>query len=143
MTPFFPTRRSSDLGELAVGAVHDEIFLVHPRGELDDLGRHREERFVEATEQGHRPFGEAGILDHQPFVLDQSQPGVGRGLRGAVANDRGALRMVDDDVAGAQLVGIVRSEEHTSELQSLMRNSYAVFCLEKKKKKKNLNKTSR
>src|SRR3546814_6843598 len=27
----------------------------------------------------------------------------------------------------------VRSEEHTSELQSLMRNSYAVFCLQKKK----------
>src|SRR3546814_6994948 len=30
----------------------------------------------------------------------------------------------------------VRSEEHTSELQSLMRISYAVFCLKKKKKKK-------
>src|SRR3546814_5566613 len=29
---------------------------------------------------------------------------------------------------------IVRSEEHTSELQSLMRISYAVFCLKKKKK---------
>src|SRR3546814_4587198 len=29
---------------------------------------------------------------------------------------------------------IGRSEEHTSELQSLMRNSYAVFCLKKKKK---------
>src|SRR3546814_4906245 len=28
---------------------------------------------------------------------------------------------------------IVRSEEHTSELQSLMRTSYAVFCLKKKK----------
>src|SRR3546814_12409727 len=28
-----------------------------------------------------------------------------------------------------------RSEEHTSELQSLMRNSYAVFCLKKKKTK--------
>src|SRR3546814_1636425 len=28
---------------------------------------------------------------------------------------------------------LVRSEEHTSELQSLMRNSYAVFCLKKKK----------
>src|SRR3546814_6051514 len=28
-----------------------------------------------------------------------------------------------------------RSEEHTSELQSLMRNSYAVFCLKKKKQK--------
>src|SRR3546814_2855158 len=30
---------------------------------------------------------------------------------------------------------IPRSEEHTSELQSLMRISYAVFCLKKKKKK--------
>src|SRR3546814_6170852 len=29
--------------------------------------------------------------------------------------------------------GTGRSEEHTSELQSLMRNSYAVFCLKKKK----------
>src|SRR3546814_9098649 len=28
---------------------------------------------------------------------------------------------------------LTRSEEHTSELQSLMRNSYAVFCLKKKK----------
>src|SRR3546814_9605986 len=28
----------------------------------------------------------------------------------------------------------IRSEEHTSELQSLMRNSYAVFCLKKTKK---------
>src|SRR3546814_9415312 len=33
-----------------------------------------------------------------------------------------------------------RSEEHTSELQSLMRISYAVFCL--KKKKKTINKTN-
>src|SRR3546814_11485810 len=31
--------------------------------------------------------------------------------------------------------GSARSEEHTSELQSLMRNSYAVFCLKKKKTK--------
>src|SRR3546814_9022600 len=31
--------------------------------------------------------------------------------------------------------GSERSEEHTSELQSLMRSSYAVFCLKKKKKK--------
>src|SRR3546814_2889647 len=29
--------------------------------------------------------------------------------------------------------GIMRSEEHTSELQSLMRSSYAVFCLKKKR----------
>src|SRR3546814_8874080 len=32
-------------------------------------------------------------------------------------------------------IGIERSEEHTSELQSLMRISYAVFCLKKKKQK--------
>src|SRR3546814_9492862 len=38
----------------------------------------------------------------------------------------GALRVRD---------GGDRSEEHTSELQSLMRISYAVFCLKKKKKK--------
>src|SRR3546814_1861726 len=31
-----------------------------------------------------------------------------------------------------------RSEEHTSELQSLMRISYAVFCLKKKKKKRTI-----
>src|SRR3546814_1825418 len=36
-----------------------------------------------------------------------------------------------------------RSEEHTSELQSLMRISYAVFCLKKKKKKKNKKNTYR
>src|SRR3546814_5769307 len=40
-----------------------------------------------------------------------------------------------------QVEQYIRSEEHTSELQSLMRISYAVFCLKKKKKttqKKNL-----
>src|SRR3546814_6410730 len=36
--------------------------------------------------------------------------------------------------AGPYLWGEVRSEEHTSELQSLMRISYVVFCLKKKKK---------
>src|SRR3546814_3927629 len=39
--------------------------------------------------------------------------------------------------AGAELGGFIgphRSEEHTSELQSLMRISYAVFCLKKKNK---------
>src|SRR3546814_7224759 len=37
--------------------------------------------------------------------------------------------------AGERLAGAFRSEEHTSELQSLMRISYAVFCLKKKKRK--------
>src|SRR3546814_5570232 len=34
-------------------------------------------------------------------------------------------------------LGVTRSEEHTSELQSLMRISYAVFCLKKKKQHDN------
>src|SRR3546814_9219083 len=38
---------------------------------------------------------------------------------------------------------LLRSEEHTSELQSLMRISYAVFCLKKKKNNYNNNKTRR
>src|SRR3546814_1919429 len=45
------------------------------------------------------------------------------------AHDRGALAGRGGDDLG--LAG-VRSEEHTSELQSLMRISYAVFCLKKK-----------
>src|SRR3546814_10566475 len=42
-------------------------------------------------------------------------------------------------VSGERLVTLLdqRSEEHTSELQSLMRISYAVFCLKKKKKENN------
>src|SRR3546814_8380392 len=40
------------------------------------------------------------------------------------------------DQAGEGAWAYLRSEEHTSELQSLMRISYAVFCLKKKKKKR-------
>src|SRR3546814_12281556 len=45
----------------------------------------------------------------------------------------GGLGAVEDDVVAPVAVEVARSEEHTSELQSLMRNSYAVFCLKKKK----------
>src|SRR3546814_5018268 len=41
--------------------------------------------------------------------------------------------------SGCGLHQAARSEEHTSELQSLMRISYAVFCLKKKKRKKHIN----
>src|SRR3546814_2810646 len=44
------------------------------------------------------------------------------------------LRLVDGDRAKAEQHVQDRSEEHTSELQSLMRISYAVFCLKKKTK---------
>src|SRR3546814_4891728 len=42
-----------------------------------------------------------------------------------------AIERFDDDRGGT---AVPRSEEHTSELQSLMRISYAVFCLKKKNK---------
>src|SRR3546814_2324496 len=43
------------------------------------------------------------------------------------------LPVVVEEVVASRLAAAVRSEEHTSELQSLMRISYAVFCLKKKK----------
>src|SRR3546814_4052184 len=42
-------------------------------------------------------------------------------------------QVVLEENSQVPLLGRQRSEEHTSELQSLMRNSYAVFCLKKKK----------
>src|SRR3546814_8625929 len=48
------------------------------------------------------------------------------------AHDMGAGALHHGDVRA--VLDQVRSEEHTSELQSLMRISYAVFCLKKKKK---------
>src|SRR3546814_3628772 len=93
--------------------------------------------------------GAAQGLERGKLELAARELGIGRGdlhaaeaerLRGMVAVEREV-----DAVAGgaAQRVGIdpsrgvtctlrIRSEEHTSELQSLMRTSYAVFCLEKK-----------
>src|SRR3546814_4791452 len=53
-----------------------------------------------------------------------------RSLRACVGN----VRVLDEgeDVGGECGLHVTRSEEHTSELQSLMRISYAVFCLKKK-----------
>src|SRR3546814_1036956 len=66
----------------------------------------------------------AGLFDGDRRVSD--------GDRRVFDGDRrvfdGYRRVVEADPA-------VRSEEHTSELQSLMRTSYAVFCLKKKKTK--------
>src|SRR3546814_8434769 len=76
--------------------------------------------------------------------------------RHAAPAPRMAARMVgEQQCAGGSLAGLHlreilradkarqhfadRSEEHTSELQSLMRISYAVFCLKQKKKKMNNN----
>src|SRR3546814_5865476 len=63
--------------------------------------------------------------EHYPAVADALLPAIKDVLGDAV----------DDTVLNAWGEAY-RSEEHTSELQSLMRISYAVFCLKKKKKTK-------
>src|SRR3546814_4376826 len=91
------------------------------------------------------------------FARDQREPGAHRSAAAAARGSRGAdvdvgfaahlaqeavplvfqLALADAlaHLCTAVVVGDVglRSEEHTSELQSLMRISYAVFCLKKKK----------
>src|SRR3546814_9600427 len=46
--------------------------------------------------------------------------------------------LLGDEAAAQPFADGLRSEEHTSELQSLMRNSYAVFCMKKKKQSNNI-----
>src|SRR3546814_5687853 len=62
-------------------------------------------------------------------------------LRGPRPDSRAHRREVRDRQVSADGSGtrrrLIRSEEHTSELQSLMRISYAVFCLKKQKNDKN------
>src|SRR3546814_7959118 len=57
-------------------------------------------------------------------------------LQSAIANAENNHQL-DVDNLFVKEVSVGRSEEHTSELQSLMRNSYAVFCLKKKNPSKN------
>src|SRR3546814_10188613 len=69
------------------------------------------------------------LLQHPTTALGPGRANSG----GSLWEDRrfvtwGACPSCDDDEIGG-----MSSEEHTSELQSLMRNSYAVFCLQHKK----------
>src|SRR3546814_10570321 len=64
------------------------------------------------------------VADRAAAIDDRAVSGRPVGVAGG-ARQLGFLDQLDDDA--------FRSEEHTSELQSLMRISYAVFCLTKKK----------
>src|SRR3546814_9376749 len=98
-----------------------------------------------------------GRVDAEAVVLagDEHAPGIevlhgvvgavvaGFHLDGLAADGQAHDLVAQADAEGGQLAleehprggdGVVRSEEHTSELQSLMRISYAVFCLKNKKK---------
>src|SRR3546814_6292538 len=81
---------------------------------LQEQGRRDRPRIGRVA--GAREVGDLG-LEHRPVGRVQRQP----------------PHRVLVVQAGPRPVGGDRSEEHTSELQSLMRISYAVFCLKKKK----------
>src|SRR3546814_3396647 len=77
---------------------------------------------------------------HTPVILDSLLTGPRAFVddrifyQGDIA-DRPLLRRIVEEHPDIECTIHMRSEEHTSELQSLMRISYAVFCLKKKKKK--------
>src|SRR3546814_5587824 len=71
-----------------------------------------------------------------PFALHHLRPAHGGDDDVGAMHDRGNVPRAavrDGDRAIFRQQQLRRSEEHTSELQSLMRISYAVFCLKKKK----------
>src|SRR3546814_8925959 len=89
-----------DQGAEVVGADEDQALLLQQVAQSDQLVKVRPDR----TPPLYRVLGQVG----------ESTSVALRSLLGLLAFF-GAL--------------LIRSEEHTSELQSLMRNSYAVFCL--------------
>src|SRR3546814_5451767 len=112
---------SSDLGADRDGRVADDPFAgvvdVAAGGEVHDGVGAPADRPDHLVDLGRDVGGYGGIAD------------VGVDLDEEVAADRHRLGFRVVDVAGDD--GAARSEEPTSELQSLMRISYAVFCLKK------------
>src|SRR3546814_7691076 len=83
---------------------------------------------------GHgRHCAAPGRLDRNPWAR---QGGPRPGLRGAREGLNNSISVIPSAARDLLSPEKQRSEEHTSELQSLMRISYAVFCLKKKKEQK-------
>src|SRR3546814_6626565 len=91
-----------------------------------------------------------------PYTTLFRSPGLPLSISGKEASEEGQsysmVNKVEDIIdvkpspppkSGRGASGPHRSEEHTSELQSLMRISYAVFCLKKKKKQHTYQYTAR
>src|SRR3546814_9501179 len=105
-------------------AVGDDILLDLP-DRVGDVADHLDVGEIDGIDLGG--LGR-DMDDRRPARLHEE----GRLFDDVVADVDDAVRRLDravDEIARAER----RSEEHTSELQSLMRISYAVFCLKKKK----------
>src|SRR3546814_3512215 len=92
--------------------------FAHHTVDTHQVDAAREVFFPQDLAECHQPLVDLSLVMHQ---LGKSQ-GLGEVLYLAVT-------------VAFQGGEVIRSEEHTSELQSLMRISYAVFCLKKKKNK--------
>src|SRR3546814_7647464 len=88
---------------------------------LSGVGEGRDRHGLAAVEPDQRCIDQLADVHHARQRVD---------VDAAMLPDLGA------GGGGKHRLDIDRSEEHTSELQSLMRISYAVFCLKKKKKRK-------
>src|SRR3546814_5362242 len=93
--------------------------------------------FRNANMLGTSPLG--GVLaiggdDHaaQSSMFPHQTDGIFQSVMMPVLQPADVREILTLGLAG---IALSRSEEHTSELQSLMRHSYAVFCLKKKTKK--------
>src|SRR3546814_13524881 len=94
---------------------------------LPRLGREAARATSGAAASPHIPSGGETVL------LVEDDPDV-RGFVASLLHDLGYVVLTAADGPAAwKILDTDRSEEHTSELQSLMRISYAVFCLKKKK----------
>src|SRR3546814_10451076 len=72
------------------------------------------------------------VLPDKP--VDALRKGAGRDVEVVIGTNADEMNLYFVPTGVRQKIGgLLRSEEHTSELQSLMRISYAVFCLKKKK----------
>src|SRR3546814_5900822 len=100
--------------------------------------RHHRAQTEEDLVTGHRhpdrrQVGQGGVLQvHGAVGQVEDGDALRRGGPGEVDRAGHRLRLL----FGHPQIPARRSEEHTSELQSLMRTSYAVFCLKKKKNSK-------
>src|SRR3546814_5043545 len=100
---------------------------------------HSERSPADARAHGARVHGiQAWVA--LPLAAEQCEPGFEHyPAHDLPSRDEGGVRL--RVIAGSAYGMTSRSEEHTSELQSLMRISYAVFCLKKKKNKEKYNTT--
>src|SRR3546814_3826911 len=93
------------------------------RADLDDAR-------AELVQPAHLAARFLGAVDHRRLLAVHRRRQSAAVAMPAGRADRPAC---GEDARSRNIAALARSEEHTSELQSLMRISYAVFCLKKKK----------